>query len=67
MQELLNELRKIEVEGKFFNATTEVAKRLGLVKDPLLAAEIVQLVAILEDLNSKNYELRKQNSEEDDE
>ena len=67
MEELLKEVRRIRPNGSFFNATSEIAIRLHLISDPKLAGEIVQLVAWLDKLNQENYELRKQNQDEDDE
>ena len=67
LNKLIKEIEDIEVKGTFFNPVTEVASRMGLIEDPMLGAQLVQLIAIIDKKNQLNFELRKQNSEEDDE
>jgi len=68
LTKMLNGIEKIDVSSAgFFNPVTEVASRLGTIKDPILGSQIVQLIAILDKKNRDSYESRKKEKDEDDE
>jgi len=68
LSRLIKEIEKIDpTKVNYWNSTTEIASRIGLIQEPKLAVQLVQLISLLEKKQQENFEARKERIEEDDE
>jgi len=60
LSKLIKEIEKVSTKDiKYWNSTAEIASRIGLIQEPILAVQIVQLISLLEKKQQEVFENRQ--------